>query len=318
MIQTMYLTGYSLYHEIGNTQIYRNENALSLGILYDSYITKEKYETLSPLEKEDALITTAMIEENKENINKEEKIESKISNPIKLKYDMEDNKIINNSIEITKKNESIKLTVDEKLPNCEIYLNIKNLKYKSKTKATDFKVTANLDGISNNESVQDYINSAYYMENPDFLMNLGISKDNKKSELTITFNNKGTYTFDSLDVLAVPMDLYENKVNKLKTNEMTNVKYRDNFISGTIKAKNNGILQITTSYSDGWKAFVDGKETDIFKVNEAFLGIAVEEGEHNIEFKYTTPYLKVGTIFSIIGVLAYLSIIIIDKKENQM
>ena len=77
-------------------------------------------------------------------------------------------------------------------------------------------------------------------------------------------------------------------------------------------------MQITTSYSDGWKAFVDGKETDIFKVNEAFLGIAVEEGEHNIEFKYTTPYLKVGTIFSIIGVLAYLSIIIIDKKENQM
>mgnify|MGYP003310204838 CR=1 FL=1 len=60
--------GYKLYHEIENTQIYINENYLPIGIVYDNFITSEQFDSLTPLEKEDALISTAMIE-NSENIN---------------------------------------------------------------------------------------------------------------------------------------------------------------------------------------------------------------------------------------------------------
>ena len=36
----------------------------------------------------------------------------------------------------------------------------------------------------------------------------------------------------------------------------------------------------------GWKAFVDGNETKIYRTNHGFRGIVVPRGEHQIEFVY--------------------------------
>ena len=156
------------------------------------------------------------------------------------------------------------------------------------------------------------------MYNPDFLMNLGITKKNQDNSLKLIFNKKGTYTFDNLQILAVSMEKYEEKINSLSKNVLQDISYGDNYISGKINSDSNGILQITTSYSDGWKAYIDGKEIEVFKVNEAFIGINVEEGEHTVEFKYETPFLHLGAVFSIIGILGFIVIIFIDKKKNNI
>ena len=310
--------GYTLYHEIENTQIYINEHYIPIGVVYNSYISKEQFEKLSPLEKEDALITTAMLEKENINVKKEADIELKLDKPEKLKYSVEDNKIVNNTIDIKKKNESIELIIDNIESDTELYLSIKNLKYKSNNNKTDFKITANLDEITNTESVADYISSAYYMKNSDFLMNLGISKEGQKDKLKLTFNKKGTYTFDSLEILSVSMDKYKDKIKDLKINTMKNIEYGNNFINGTVNTNSKVILQLTTSYSKGWKAFVDNKETKVFKVNQAFIGIEIEPGEHEIRFEYTTPYLSLGIICSVIGTIGYIIIIIIEKKVIEV
>ncbi len=308
--------GYTLYHEIEDTLIYINENHLPVGVVYNSYITKEQFESLSPLEREDSLITTAMVED-KNNVNvKNSNI--KIEKPISLGYKVKDNKITDNTIKITKDNESIELIIDNIPENYEIYLSIKNLEFDSENERTDFKITAKIEGITNFEEVKDFISSAYYMYNPDFLMNLGITKKNQDNSLKLIFNKKGTYTFDNLQILAVSMEKYEEKINSLSMNVLQDISYGDNYISGKINSDSNGILQITTSYSDGWKAYIDGKETEVFKVNEAFIGINVEEGEHTVEFKYETPFLHLGAVFSIIGILGFIVIIFIDKKKNNI
>lgn len=306
--------GYTLYHEIEDTLIYINENHVPVGVVYDSYITKEQFDSLSPLERADSLITTAMIKEENDVSIANNNIQ--IDKPISLKYTLKDNKITNNTINITEDNESIELIIEDIPQNHELYLSISNLKFDSGNERTDFKITAQIDGITNSEKVNDFISSAYYMYNPDFLINLGITAKNQDNSLKLTFNKKGTYTFDSLQILAVSMEKYEEKINKLNTNVLQNISYGDNYISGKINSKSNGILQIITSYSDGWKAYVDGKETDVFKVNEAFIGINVEEGEHTIEFKYETPFLKLGAAFSIIGILGFVVIIFVDRKKK--
>ena len=308
--------GYTFYHQIENTLIYRNENYIPLGIIYDSYITKEQYESLSPLEKEDALLTTVMLEDkNKVNISNVQNIT--INKPINLKYREIGDLIQNNTLNIIKNNESIELIIDEIPANCELYLSIDNLKYDSGNNRTDFKITAQIDGITNSEDVKDFISSAYYMDNPNFLMNLGITKENQDNRLKLTFNKKGTYSFDGLQILAISMEEYEEKVEKLNANAMQNISYGNNYISGTINSNNDGILQITTSYSNGWKAYVDGNEIEVFKVNEAFIGINVEAGEHTVEFKYETPYLKLGFIFSVIGIVGFVCIIVSDRKRKN-
>lgn len=305
---------YSIYHTIGDTLIYINNNNLPVGVVYDSYITKEQFDKLSPLEKEDSLITTVMIEDD-EVINAENNTDIKTNSPLSLKYTVKDNELSNNTINITKKNEVIELTIEEIPSNVELYLSINNLKYSCANNRTDFKISAEIDGISNSENVRNRTSSAYYMNNPNFLMNLGITKENQSNKLRLTFSSKGTYIFDSFEILAVEMNKYEEKVNKLKANVLQEIEYGNDYISGTVDTGKNGILQITTSYSDGWKAYVDGKEVEVLKVNEAFIGINVEAGEHNIRFEYETPYLKLGIVFSVIGFLVFLYLVIISKKK---
>ena len=87
----------------------------------------------------------------------------------------------------------------------------------------------------------------------------------------------------------------------------------DETISGTIYANSSGILQISTSYTSGWKAFVDGKETDTINVNTGFIGIPLNQGEHKIRLEYNTPYLKIGTYLSCIGLILIIFVFIIDS-----
>ena len=47
-----------------------------------------------------------------------------------------------------------------------------------------------------------------------------------------------------------------------------------------------------------------------------WIGINVEEGIHKVRFEYETPYLRVGIIFSIIGLISYIYLILIDKSQE--
>lgn len=60
-------------------------------------------------------------------------------------------------------------------------------------------------------------------------------------------------------------------------------------------------------YPGGWKAFIDGKETPIVKVNYALRGMAVPAGKHIIEFRFEPEaYLTGMRISKAVGVVSFL------------
>lgn len=307
--------GYHLYHEIGDTKIYQNDYFLSPGIMYEQYMLKQDYEELEPLEKEDILLNTAILDENTDRVNQNRSVSEQVEKVNKIQYTEKSNKIQGNQIDITKKNQSITLKLSQVKENTEVYFSIQNLRYDSGNGKTNFKITTSFQGRKDSEKVEDCLSSAYYVKNPNFLMNLGVIRKDNSNELKITFSHKGTYTFDKLEILEVPMESYESKVQMLKKNEMQHVTYGNDFIAGDVDSTKDGILQITTSYSDGWKVFVDGKQTDVIKVNEGFIGTFVEAGKHQIRFEYETPFIKVAIILSIIGIISFIVIWILEKKR---
>lgn len=62
-------------------------------------------------------------------------------------------------------------------------------------------------------------------------------------------------------------------------------------------------------YPNGWKAFVDGKEQEVLKVDYLLRGLKLEDGKHKIEFVYDLP--KFHTMNTIAGISSFVMLCLI-------
>ena len=74
------------------------------------------------------------------------------------------------------------------------------------------------------------------------------------------------------------------------------------------------MVTLQTDYP-GWKAYIDGEEVKIVKVNGVFRGIYVEEGNHNIEFIFAPLDFYVGALIT--GAF-YLVVLVCMVKEFRI
>jgi len=66
------------------------------------------------------------------------------------------------------------------------------------------------------------------------------------------------------------------------------------------------LLVYVESHYPGWRAEVDGRPAAIYKVNGAFRGVIVPEGEHTVAFRYYPTSLYLGAGLSSASLLAFL------------
>lgn len=173
--------GYNLIKEYKNTQVYENANNLTIGVFYDNFIVKEDYNRLSVLEKEQALLETAVIENSSEIEGKNIDYNENIIDTIKGS-EKEVNYTISDKDSFL---EDKKFYIDfDKVENCELYLYFDNLEYDS---TDEYYVKATYNKVKKQQRVRDKIKVAYYVKTPNILFNLGYKEKHSgkiKVELT--------------------------------------------------------------------------------------------------------------------------------------
>jgi hypothetical protein len=86
--------------------------------------------------------------------------------------------------------------------------------------------------------------------------------------------------------------------------------FKPNHLKYVSNNKNDGFAVFSEMYyKNGWKATIDGKETDIYKVNYTLRGIEVPAGKHTIEFKFDPQVVKTGSTIALISSLVMLVLI---------
>lgn len=80
---------------------------------------------------------------------------------------------------------------------------------------------------------------------------------------------------------------------------------KDPLVEGRAMAPADGTLMVTIPYEDGWKAYVDGEETEIFRADYGFIGLPLSAGNHSITFRYRAPGLTAGFWLSLAGWLLF-------------
>ena len=101
----------------------------------------------------------------------------------------------------------------------------------------------------------------------------------------------------------------------LSNEELSIKQYKENIVSITTNITSNGLLVLSDNYYPGWKAYVDGKETKIYRANYTFRAIILSKGNHIIKFNYQPESLKTGVIISLISLFALVLLVIVFRPK---
>ena len=84
--------------------------------------------------------------------------------------------------------------------------------------------------------------------------------------------------------------------------------YDDAVVTVEVTSNDDGVLVLADSYYPGWRAYVDGTETPIYKTNHFFRGVFVRQGTHIVEFNYDPPSFRMGLLWSLAALFVILGI----------
>ena len=321
---------------------YRNNMELPLGYTYDSYIPRSEYEKMSVTEKQQALLQGVVMEDS--SLPETEPV----YNDKELSYRMiagKGVKVKDGKITVTKENATLKL-VFHGLSDSETYLVTENLNYDglSPRELISDKKWKKMTPYEQNQALYENNNWRYWKESQkasvkvsgnfpaktiriftdkynaysgkhNFLCNTGYDKNNRTS-IMLTFENTGVYTFDSIKVISQPVKELDTQTEKLKQETLEDVKLVTNGLEGKISVSEPKVLLIALPYSEGFKAYVDGKETELKEADTMYMALELEPGEHEIRLTYCTPYLPAGFGLTCIGILCYSVVVLKNRKKR--
>ena len=75
-----------------------------------------------------------------------------------------------------------------------------------------------------------------------------------------------------------------------------------------------GFVVLADQFYPGWKAYIDGSPSKIYKTNSVLRGVVVPGGNHVIEFKYVPLHLYAAMAFSTV-LLAFMLFALIRKTK---
>jgi hypothetical protein len=95
------------------------------------------------------------------------------------------------------------------------------------------------------------------------------------------------------------------------------VSYKANESEFSTKSSVNTLFFISDTYFPGWKAYLDEKETKIYRANYAFRAVEVPRGSHKLIFKYKPMSLKLGIAGTTLGILSLTLFLLLYKRRER-
>ena len=134
--------------------------------------------------------------------------------------------------------------------------------------------------------------------------------------ITITSNDT-----DAPTVTAYPaiMDyaLYEKAMQSMSEQQMEITEFTDTCVKGRVNVSDRPVLFTTIPYDKGWTVYVDGEKTAYRDLENSFILVDLEPGEHTVEFRYWPSGLTVGIILTLAGIAGFVIMELMQKKRKN-
>ena len=271
----------------GEWELWKNRYAVPMVYSYENILDKAVYDEMNGLEKQQVLLQAAAIEGYTGAVPRIETVKNGLNKGTYVIEELQ-NGVITDGIVSVESGAVMTILADLKA-NCENYLYFK-------------------DAMSVQIAIRDG-----YVKNREPIT-LGRVEKDVKQKITITFNGKSEFALDDMNIFYYDFENYAKQVNNMRKGVVEDsIRIENNRLECKVKMDEARILCMAAPYCQGWSAMIDGKKVDIYKINSMYMGIEVPAGEHNIEFKYVTPGIRLGGFVSMCTIIA-LSVWIIRKR----
>lgn len=289
--------------------LYQAEMSLPIGYTYDKTMSQEEFETYSSMEKQEIMMTHAVVDEagvSEEEVlltgHKAEKVSVLMNGPVlegdELSFETGDQIIFS----------------FDGVENAETYVYFKG--YAENDPLVDGYVRIGVSDGTSYYSTDVWSHGNRYDTGQEYyIFNTGYHEDALHT-VTVTFSTPGKLYLEDWGIYVQSMENYDTYISDLGKDALENVTVDHNQVSGTVSLDKEKLLVLSIPYEKGWTALVDGEETELLCANLMYTGIQLEEGEHTIELSYVRPGLKKGAAVSGISILLFLSIIFVQRKRK--
>ena len=173
-------------------------------------------------------------------------------------------------------------------------LDILNVKYVIEEKEGNTKAIEN----PNNLGMAWFVEKIIFEENPDSIyMNL-LRFDLKQ---TAIIENK------NIDIISYPNERRISQIELLKNKPHEKIY--------SIESNKPGFVVFSEMFYPGWKAKINNKEVNVYKVNFILRGIFVQKGNNKIKFYFEPSSIKYGSLFQIISIIVFVALIFYSSNK---
>ena len=218
------------------------------------------------------------------------------------------------SSEITDVTDGVTTIGFEGRPNSETYITFKDLHSDEIDKFIYFH--AYLPETEEHYTFDYYTLSNWYNGRDEFTLNLGWHEDAITRVQVYTQDNypySCEFEISAIDMAEASHNLAERFMAKPAN---FTAEDRGTKISFGIDMDTPGYVVLATPYSEGWTAYIDGKESDIIRANIGYMAVKADQGHHDIRFCYTGDY-DTGVYLSIAGIICFAAYMLCGKILNS-
>jgi Bacterial membrane protein YfhO len=93
-------------------------------------------------------------------------------------------------------------------------------------------------------------------------------------------------------------------------------KYTPDEVDIDFVAPANSFLVASEVWYPGWKAYIDGKKSEVYRTDYVLRGVPVPKGQHKLVFKFSPWTYNLGVVISLLS-LAYLALVIFINRRRK-
>jgi uncharacterized membrane protein YfhO len=155
----------------------------------------------------------------------------------------------------------------------------------------------------------------YIGDNTPFIFVVGNITENENITFSLQIDNKDNKA--TLNFGLLNSELFEQGYAKLASQVLQLTEFTNTKVRGRITSFEDGLLYTSIPVDKNWSAYVDGVKRDIVLIDNAMIAVSLNQGYHEIEFRYFNKSFLAGCIVSLVSLALFIALAVLETRKRR-